>query len=94
MEAHALRHARDILEELSAKLGALGYTTHCTVTVGTPVAGILTEAKAITADLILLGSRGRHGVARMVLGSVSHALLHQAAYPLMMFSSGEQGTRH
>ena len=92
MEAHALRHARDFLEDISAKLAALGYTTHSTATVGTAVAGILTEAKAVDADLILLGSRGRHGVVRMVLGSVSHALLHQGAYPLMIFSGVEQRT--
>lgn len=37
------------------------------------------------ADLILLGSRGRQGITRLVLGSVSHALLHQGIYPLMIF---------
>jgi nucleotide-binding universal stress UspA family protein len=45
----------------------------------------LKEAKGLNADLILLGSRGRRGMTRMVLGSVSHAILHQATHPLMIF---------
>lgn len=86
MEVQALRIARDFLGETAAKLGMMGYQTRVTAALGTPVEGILHEAKASNADLILLGSRGRHGLTRMVLGSVSHALLHQATYPLMIFS--------
>ncbi|HXV68047.1 MAG TPA: universal stress protein [Nitrospira sp.] len=86
MESHALRNAQDFLNDTAAKLGPLGYRTRVTATLGTPVEGILQEAKAVNADLILAGSRGRHGVTRMVLGSVSHALLHQGTYPLMILS--------
>ncbi len=85
MEVHALQGARDFLNETAAKLTAMGYQTRVAAALGTPVEGILREAKAANADLILLGSRGRHGLARMVLGSVSHAILHQAAYPLLIF---------
>ena len=43
------------------------------------------EAKAIGADLLIMGSRGRHGLSRMVLGSVAHAVLHHAQCPLLVF---------
>jgi nucleotide-binding universal stress UspA family protein len=86
MEIHALRNAQDFLNETASKLKAMGYQTRVAAALGTPVEGILQEAKALNADLILLGSRGRHGLTRMVLGSVSHALLHQGAYPLMIFA--------
>ena len=85
VEAHVLRDARDFLDEQAAKLTAMGYQTRVATALGTPVEGILQEAKALNPDLILMGSRGRHGLTRMVLGSVSHALLHQGAYPLMIF---------
>jgi len=84
METHSLGKAKDFLNEIAAKLKAYGYQTRVATTLGTPVEGILQEAKALNPDLILVGSRGRRGITRMVLGSVSHALLHQGTYPLMI----------
>ena len=85
METHSLRKAKDFLDETADKLRLSGYQTRVVTTLGTPVDGILQEAKALNPDLILVGSRGRRGVTRMVLGSVSHALLHEGTYPLMIF---------
>ncbi|MGE0644967.1 MAG: universal stress protein [Nitrospira sp.] len=85
METHSLNKGKDFLEDIAAKLRPLGYQTRVSAKLGTPVDGILDEAEASTTDLILVGSRGRRGVSRMVLGSVSHALLHQGTYPLMIF---------
>ncbi len=86
MELHSLHRAHDFLDETAAKLNLLGYHTRVTTMLGTPVDGIIQEATALNADLILMGTRGRRGVTRLVLGSVSHALLHQGSYPLMIFS--------
>ncbi|MGC4099642.1 MAG: universal stress protein [Nitrospira sp.] len=82
---HALRKAHDFLNETAAKLNLLAYQTHVATAWGTPVDGILQKAAELHPDLILAGSRGRRGLTRMVLGSVSHALLHQGTYPLMIF---------
>ena len=85
MEVSALRQAQDFLNDIASKLASLGYRTNVAASLGTPVEGILQKATALNPDLILMGSRGRHGVTRLVLGSVSHALLHQGRYPLMIF---------
>lgn len=85
METHSLRTGTDFLEDIAAKLKPYGYQTRVVTTLGTPVDEILQQAKASDTDLILVGSRGRRGITRMVLGSVSHALLHQGTYPLMIF---------
>jgi len=85
METQALRKAHDFLDEKAAKLNLLGYQTRVATTLGTPVDGILQEAKTLNPSLILVGSRGRRGLTRMLLGSVSHALLHQGTYPMMVF---------
>ncbi|TKB93081.1 MAG: universal stress protein [Nitrospira sp.] len=84
METHSLGKAKNFLDEIAAKLKSYGYQTRVVTTFGTPVEGILQEAKALNPDLILAGSRGRRGITRMLLGSVSHALLHQGTYPLMI----------
>jgi len=85
METHSLGKAKDFLDEIAAKLKLYGYQTRVVTMLGTPVDRILQEAKALNPDLILAGSRGRRGLTRLVLGSVSHALLHQGTYPLMIF---------
>ncbi len=86
MEVHALDRARESLQDTAGKLTGLGYKTKIRAALGTPVEGILEEAAAANVDLIMLGSRGRQGLSRLVLGSVSHAILHQATYPLLIFT--------
>ena len=54
------------------------------VLIGTPVESILDQAQRIKADLILMGSRGRQGVLRFVLGSVSYAVLHRTTCPVLV----------
>lgn len=84
IETHSLRKANDFLDETAAKLRLLDYHARVATRLGAPVEGILEETKSLNSDLILAGSRGRRGFTRMVLGSVSHALLHQGTYPLMI----------
>ncbi|MCX7126073.1 MAG: universal stress protein [Gammaproteobacteria bacterium] len=47
------------------------------VKVGTAKHVIINEAKHINADLIIVGSHGRHGV-RLLLGSTANAIIHAA----------------
>jgi nucleotide-binding universal stress UspA family protein len=45
---------------------------------------ILDLAEEETAELIVLGSRGRSGIKSMVLGSVSYGVLHNSGRPLLI----------
>ena len=53
METYSLGKAKDFLDEIAANLKAYGYQTRVATTLGTPVEGILQEAKALNPDLIL-----------------------------------------
>jgi Universal stress protein UspA and related nucleotide-binding proteins len=85
LEEQALQHAREFVEDVAAKIHALGHSTRSASVLGTPAAMIVQEAEKLGSDLIMMGSRGRQGVARFFLGSVSHAVLHQAQCPVLVF---------
>jgi nucleotide-binding universal stress UspA family protein len=51
---------------------------------GHPGKAICEEAKQRAVDLVVVGSRGRGGLGSLVLGSVSHYVLHHAGCPVMI----------
>lgn len=85
LEAQALQHARDFVDDVATKVSALGHMTRSAGVLGSPATAIVQEAEKTGADLIMMGSRGRQGITRFVLGSVSHAILHQASCPVLVF---------
>jgi nucleotide-binding universal stress UspA family protein len=50
---------------------------------GDPATEIVRAAGAAAADLIVLGTHGRKGVRRFLMGSVAEAVLRQAACPVL-----------
>ena len=52
--------------------------------VGRPAREILSLAKEVGADLIFIGSEGRVGVGRLLLGSVSEQVVREAHCPVMV----------
>jgi len=48
-----------------------------------PTHGILDAAKALPADLIVMGTHGRGGLDRLVLGSVTEKVLRKASCPVL-----------
>lgn len=85
MEKQGLESAKDFLDGVAEKLVALGYKTRTVAVPGDPASTILREAARLRPDLIVTGTHGRKGLTRFVLGSVSHALLHSASYPILVY---------
>lgn len=52
--------------------------------VGDPVPTILTVAKEIRADLIVLGTHGRTGLGRLLMGSVAEHVVRKAPCPVLI----------
>ena len=54
---------------------------------------IVKEAKKWRADLIVMGTHGRRGVTRMVLGSDAEAILRSTPVPVLLVRSPERKPR-
>jgi nucleotide-binding universal stress UspA family protein len=80
-----LEKQTEYIEGVAERLCAIGYKAHGVALLGTPSTMILQEAATLRSDLILMGTRGRQGITRFVLGSVSHAVLHQMPCPVLAF---------
>jgi nucleotide-binding universal stress UspA family protein len=74
-----LEHGRTSLDRIAA---GLHESTRCSVAVhirsGTPWHEIVDEARRRTADLIVVGTHGRTGAARLLLGSQGEQVLRHA----------------
>ncbi len=73
IEEMLLQSAKESITKLGDKLNVP--ESHRIIKVGPAKIVILEEAENIGADLILVGSHGRHGV-RLLLGSTANAVLH------------------
>ena len=78
-------------ERMKAKAEALNYPVEQTlVATGNTEEEIHQHADKISADLIVIGSHGRHGLA-LVLGSTSNGVLHGAKCDILAVHLKEQG---
>jgi nucleotide-binding universal stress UspA family protein len=70
-------------QAFAATESAPGVTIEPRVREGAVVAEILDQAAAMKADLIVLGTHGRSGFERLVLGSVAERVFRKATCPVM-----------
>jgi nucleotide-binding universal stress UspA family protein len=80
----AMRGAAErALAEAAAELPA-GVNARTLAVEGRPASVILDEARRGGHDLIVMGSRGRGDAASLLIGSVSHEVLHAANLPTLI----------
>jgi len=59
------------------------------IQVGKPASEIVRTAKEWPADIIVIGSHGRHGIQRALLGSVAEAVMRHAPCPVLVIRARE-----
>jgi nucleotide-binding universal stress UspA family protein len=69
-----------------------GVQVDVTVDVGRPEVEILERAKALPADVIVMGTHGASGFERLVLGSVAEKVLRKAPCPVLTVPPRAQST--
>jgi len=80
-----LEHLRSRLRQWAGKVGATGVPLRIEVIPGDDVAdSILATAEQVKAELLVMGSHSRTGIARVVLGSVAESVLRRAQVPVLI----------
>lgn len=78
-------HASEVVEHAEAELREAGIATEHRVPTGDPREALLRLAADERVDLIVVGSHGRTGFAKLLLGSVSsHAVTHASCNVLVV----------
>ncbi|MCX7945435.1 MAG: universal stress protein [Hydrogenophilus sp.] len=82
----AEEEARLILQRLLQKAAELGISAAADTQVSdAPADAILAAAQRHGCDLICIASHGRSGLARLLLGSVTHKVLAHTSIPVLVF---------
>lgn len=81
--------AKASVERKVAKLNAAGIQCDGQVLEGRPDEVVIEAAAKQDADLIIVGSHGRTGLMRLILGSISERILGQAQCPVMVARSSD-----
>lgn len=80
------RHVGQVLQDVAdeARRAHPGLEVHTTVLGGSPGQAVAAYAIDVRAGLVVMGSRGHGGFSGMLLGSVSHRVVHDAPCPVMV----------
>ena len=83
MEASTRAHARKQIDALAARAKKAGARVKTLLLEGVPHERIARAAKGQRADLIVMGTHGRTGLARFFVGSVAERVVASAPCPVM-----------
>lgn len=86
--AESQRHHEDIARDAAERLARLGRETTWTLRSGDPAHALIEEAEARAADLIAMGTHGRTGLDRLVMGSVARKVLTHAHCSVLIVRAG------
>jgi len=91
--AEQKKQLEDLVSDAERRLRECGFSTEGRVLAGDPRETLVQEAVATHADLLVVGSHGRTGIAKLMIGSVSSHLVTHAPCSVLVVKSAEAGIR-
>jgi len=72
------------IQAIADELRQAGVPTTALLVQGATAQTILTEASRLDVDMIVMGSHGRGAMVRLLVGSVSEAVLYKSTWPVLV----------
>jgi len=83
--------AREVSRNIRERAATFGIDPErVALRIGRPAAEIRAQAEHLKADLIVIGSHGRHGLPSVLLGSTANGVLHGAPCDVLTVRIGEE----
>lgn len=89
MASRIISAAETALAEISKKYASRDVELQTRLEQADPREGILTAAEKVGADLIVMGTHGRRGIARALIGSVAENVVRTSPIPVLTLRSAD-----
>ena len=81
-EEYSVEYSKELFETARERADTAGVEVETETTVGSPADAILEYAEDNRIDHIVMGSRGRSGLSRLLLGSVAETVVRRSSVPV------------
>ncbi|MFC6826204.1 universal stress protein [Halopelagius fulvigenes] len=81
--------AEQLVDDAAERAAEAGVRTETEVTIGIPHVEILDAAAEAGADLVVMGTHGRTGLKRALIGSVTERVVRRCDAPVLTVRAGE-----
>ncbi len=69
---------------------AMGIDVTADVTIGLPAESILQHVADLDVSMLIMGSHGKTGLSRLLMGSVAEAVIRKATVPVLIVKANEK----
>jgi nucleotide-binding universal stress UspA family protein len=83
LQESQMKHARGKIDDI-AKTALAGVPYQASIEFGEPGDMILAAEKNLSADLVVMATHGRRGIAHLVLGSVAETVVRESTIPVLI----------
>ncbi|HWQ26478.1 MAG TPA: universal stress protein [Chlorobaculum sp.] len=90
LEEDLVNAAREDFEPLVQEVKSKGIAVQADVMIGVPADMILSQATDFDASLLIMGSHGKTGLSRLLMGSVAEAVVRKAKIPVLIVKAEEK----
>ena len=90
LEEDLEKAAAEDLQLLLQELLKVGIKAECSVEFGNPADVILDKSAELDVNLVIMGSHGKKGLSRFIMGSVAETVVRKANCPVLIVKSEEK----